>query len=86
MKPDCYKCKHRGGVTGSVHSSCHHPKVDSDKFMKDALIALLGGEKYWMVILGVSAEQHGIDEGWFMWPLNFDPIWLKTCNGYEVIK
>jgi len=82
MKPDCYKCIHRGTVAGSVHSSCHHPKVDSDKFMKEALLVLLGGENY----LGVTAEQYGIDGGWFMWPLNFDPRWLKTCNGFEVKK
>jgi len=32
---------------------------------------------------GVAAEQHGIDNGWFNWPYNFDPIWLGYCDGFE---
>ena len=20
--------------------------------------------------------------GWFIWPINFDPIWLKSCDGF----
>ena len=26
VKPNCYKCEHRGTVPGSCHSSCSHPK------------------------------------------------------------
>lgn len=26
---------------------------------------------------------HGIRNGWFFWPFNFDPIWLKSCTGFE---
>lgn len=29
-----------------------------------------------------SAEQHGIDNGWFNFPYDFDPAWLKICTGY----
>jgi hypothetical protein len=21
--------------------------------------------------------------GWFFWPYNFDPRWLKSCDGFE---
>jgi hypothetical protein len=31
----------------------------------------------------VTGSQHGVDHGWFMWPFNFDPIWLQTCTGYQ---
>lgn len=34
----------------------------------------------------VSANRHGINNGWFQWPLNFDPTWLTACDGYEEIK
>lgn len=32
--------------------------------------------------LGVVGSQHGIDNGWFNWPYNFDPLWLESCNGF----
>jgi hypothetical protein len=31
----------------------------------------------------VAANPHGIKMGWFMWPWNFDPVWLTSCNGYK---
>jgi hypothetical protein len=33
--------------------------------------------------LGIKADYHGIKNGWFNWPYNFDPIWLIECKGYE---
>jgi hypothetical protein len=32
--------------------------------------------------LDIRAEKHGVVSGWFMWPVNFDPIWLRNCNGF----
>jgi len=26
---------------------------------------------------------HGVKNGWFMWPLNFDPTWLISCDGFS---
>lgn len=31
----------------------------------------------------VEGNKHGIRSGWFMWPLNFDPVWLISCNGFS---
>ena len=31
----------------------------------------------------VDGNEHGIGSGWFMWPLNFDPVWLESCNGFS---
>ena len=31
----------------------------------------------------VSGDPHGIRKGWFMWPLNFDPTWLVSCDGFS---
>jgi hypothetical protein len=25
----------------------------------------------------------GIRGGWFYWPLNFDPMWLVSCDGFQ---
>lgn len=31
----------------------------------------------------VKGHPHGIKNGWFFWPYNFDPIWLVECNSFE---
>ena len=31
----------------------------------------------------VRGNDHGIKSGWFMWPWNFDPTWLISCNGFK---
>ena len=31
----------------------------------------------------IKGNEHGIKEGWFMWPFNFDPIWLENCDGFK---
>lgn len=30
----------------------------------------------------VVGLQHGIKNGWFDWPANFDPVWLVSCDGF----
>ncbi len=31
----------------------------------------------------VKGNKTGIKGGWFWWPLNFDPIWVDECDGFE---
>jgi hypothetical protein len=31
----------------------------------------------------VTGNPHGISHGWFMWPLNFDSVWLESCDGFS---
>jgi hypothetical protein len=31
----------------------------------------------------VAGNPHGIKSGWFRWPLNFDPTWLVSCDGFS---
>ncbi len=30
----------------------------------------------------VRGNDHGITHGWFCWPVNFDPVWLVSCDGF----
>ncbi len=84
-KPDCYECKYRGEVVGSAHSSCKHPKcADVGQGLGGLLVALSGGHAPQMKTdLKVKGDSHGIRNGWFCHPLNFDPVWLEECNGFE---
>lgn len=58
-KINCYKCKFKGGVAGSCHSSCSKSTAK------------------------VSGNEHGIKSGWFLWPVDFDPVWLISCDSFE---
>lgn len=31
----------------------------------------------------VTGNSHGIRMGWFLWPVNFDPTWLESCDGFS---
>ena len=31
----------------------------------------------------VESDPHGIKEGWFNFPNNFDPVWLQKCNSFK---
>lgn len=74
-KPNCYKCIHRGPVPGDAHSCCYHPDTGyKDSNLRKMLVA--------HYVLNIKANQHGIDSGWFNWPINFDPVWLENCEGF----
>lgn len=37
--------------------------------------------------LEMTGNPHGIRNGWFLYPLCFDPVWMtKKCNNYSPIK
>ena len=88
-KPNCYACKHRATIPGDAHSSCRHPatKNEVDDLFGGLIMMIAGaasgqppaGSKE----LGITAMPHGISNGWFYWPYNFDPAWLLTCKGFE---
>lgn len=96
-KPNCYKCVYRGNIPGNAHSRCMHPKIKpatddpiiqmfsmlGSRGLKSAGINL-GGELG--DLLGVTGNKHGIDSGWFNWPINFDPVWLDSCDGFKARK
>ena len=90
-KPNCFKCKYRGKVPGSAHSSCKHPDArleSADPMVKMmAIFASVGRTPPIMQNtekMGVKGNPHGISKGWFNHPFNFDPVWLEECNGFTV--
>jgi len=89
MKPNCYECKHRRSVPGDAHSRCAHPAFEDGATPILALIATLHASRRGGPIAATKGEitvkgnPHGIKSGWFMHPINFDPVWLEECNGFE---
>ena len=83
-KPNCYGCKWRGTIPGDAHSRCRHPEVKIDSNPIGALVDMLGGKtKEAAEKLHIMGYAQGIQGGWFLWPANFDPVWLLTCTGFE---
>ena len=75
-KADCYKCTYRGTIPGNAHSCCKYPGNNTDMlslFSNGANIRKLN----------IRAHQHGIDNHWFYWPINFDPCWLINCDEFK---
>lgn len=36
--------------------------------------------------LSIKANPHGIRNGWFLYPLNFDPVWKRSlCSNFLII-
>lgn len=69
MKNACYRCKHRRCIPGDAHSACGHPER-----------LRWGHEPQRLVVV---AHPYGVRNGFFSWPWNFDPIWLRECSGFE---
>ena len=87
--PNCYKCKHKGDVAGSRHSSCKHPSIGVIDAMEGMMAIFASVGRAAPVInssakdLNIKGSDQGIRGGWFNWPHNFDPVWLESCNGFE---
>jgi hypothetical protein len=84
---NCYKCKFRGGVIGSAHSSCSVIRQAYPEKGSLLELALAGGH----IKMGdsegnplVEIDQWGIVNGWGTWPIDFDPVWIKNCKFFSV--
>ena len=34
----------------------------------------------------IEGNSHGIRSGWFIWPIDFDPVWVEQCTGFTEAK
>ena len=88
MQNKCYECEYRGEVPGSAHSRCNHPALASADTPMNNILSIFAGvgrvPPHMMTKnpIGVTGEPHGIENGWFNFPCNFDPVWLNTCDGF----
>lgn len=80
-KPNCFKCKYNGSIPGSAHRCCKHPDLKGIWVL--SLTGKFSGAIGPIDIIdgfNIEANQHGINNGWFNWPFNFDPTWLENCD------
>ena len=69
---DCYECAHRRTILGDAHTRCGYPDLDGPMSVADVYRNL-----------EIKGDPHGIANGWFCWPFNFDPTWLQRCTGFS---
>jgi len=88
-KPNCYQCIHRRDLPSDCHSRCAHPDAGGKDAGMEAFAILASVGRIGPMIdvtgakaLNIKANPHGVKNGWFNWPFNFDPTWLEACNGF----
>lgn len=79
-KPNCYECKHRRSLSYSAHSECRHPALDG-KGRILAIASIMRGGRF--EPFNVRGSEHGLRNAWFSWPMDFDPVWLESCDAFE---
>ena len=76
-KPNCYECIYRGGIPGDAHSKCNYSGT------KTGFLDLHDPKNREVAAkLNIKAHPTGIRRGWFLWPINFNPVWLENCDGF----
>jgi hypothetical protein len=86
-RPNCYDCRWRDTIPGDVHSRCRHPLVDNNADLVEVIIGVFSGDYDKAVKkLQIKGHPEGIRKGWFIWPANFNPVFLLTCQGFEPKK
>ena len=94
---NCHDCKYVGDVPGASHRCCNFLKEMLDP--KEANLMEMGyiAKAVEIVITNSEGEkrpaiklvQQGVEGGWCMYPVNFDPVWIEDCvffkdiNSYE---
>ena len=83
---NCYKCKYRGGLVGDAHSECRNPLIGETDRLMSILYVSTGLRSGVMKRLNISLDPHGVKNGWATWPINFDPVWIETCEGFTELN
>jgi hypothetical protein len=88
MSRACYQCRHRRDLPGDMHSGCRHPLTEA--VHGNPLAPLIEAMGHALPVpvpgLNVIGDKHAIGMGYWSWPINFDPVWLISCDGFEEMK
>lgn len=90
---NCNNCKYKANIAGDSHISCKS-HIFNDKNIEINLVLMALSDPEGFVIFceknfGFSVNIHGLVNGWFMFPINFDPSWMEghcDFNSYYIEK
>lgn len=85
---NCSECKHCGPIVAgsSHHISCNFIPSEIDRIKLSVITAMEGAVPIVRKDDGirlVDLDPYGMKNGWCAWPVNFDPIWVKSCQLFE---
>jgi hypothetical protein len=82
-KANCHECKFASRVPGSAHFTCYAitDPVAQGLLTVGAIVPTitLGSEDSYVKLPVVKGDIDAGKKGWFFWPMDFDPIWLRWC-------
>lgn len=83
-KPDCYQCRWMTDLPGDNHKCCMHP--DAAPTIKGKRFNhydyMQARSTAWQA-LAIEGNDGFEVAARFLWPVDFDPVWLKACKGFE---
>lgn len=80
---NCYNCQWMSRLPGTAHITCRNPLVVQIGGIAMLLLMTQMPQEFRQA-LGFSANQHGFNNGWFDWPLLYDPVWMEgECKLFE---
>lgn len=74
---NCSSCKYRKSIPGDAHISCEFPLVDKMELIKYLTTEPHNYKKIIKNNYGFSIMDGGIENGYVLFPLNFDPSWFN---------
>ena len=87
-KIGCNSCKHVGTVAGSCHKSCNHEgmKELTPIVLLKAAMGIGSTNPTQLSVNDIPLQKWnaiGIEKGYVVFPVNFDPVWLEYCLMYN---
>lgn len=73
----CESCKYAQPIPGDAHISCR-VGIPSSITVNELIADDISTSNSKVVL-----DAHGVRNGWCYWPMNFDPIWVKSCTAFR---
>lgn len=78
--PNCHSCKYSRSIPGDCHISCAALVLNGDSAAK-IFTAVMSGlpvlTKAVTDVTGLSFNSYGVQAGYCMFPMNYDPAWVS---------
>lgn len=97
-RPNCNMCKNQGFIPGSAHSKClwFRNNIREAKMNIEAYELMIAGSIMVGMVTDIPAanlgdgqlpmvglHRTGLKGGWAYWPIDFDPVWILWCIGFD---
>lgn len=86
---NCHNCEYKARIPGDAHISCEYPYIKTEDRYTFSMLAISQPQQFNEVLnqnFGFTADIGALRQGYFTFPLNFDPTWMNgECNKHSNI-